>query len=52
MRKYILIFLLLPFISYPQFKDYKNFDKAIKYNKEGNFNKSDKNKKILWVPPV
>jgi outer membrane protein OmpA-like peptidoglycan-associated protein len=42
MRKYILIFLLLPFISYPQFKDYKNFDKAIKYNKEGNFNKSVK----------
>ncbi|MDC3390219.1 OmpA family protein [Flavobacteriales bacterium] len=42
MRKYFLIFLFLPLISYSQFKDYKNFDKAIKYNKEGNFNKSIK----------
>jgi len=42
MRNYILIFLFLPFISYSQFKDYKNFDKAIKYNKDGNFNKSIK----------
>jgi len=42
MRNYFLIFLFLPLISYSQFKDYKNFDKAIKYNKEGNFNKSIK----------
>ncbi|MBT4345769.1 MAG: OmpA family protein [Flavobacteriales bacterium] len=42
MRNYFLIFLFLPLISYSQFKDYKNFDKAIKYNKEGNLNKSIK----------
>jgi outer membrane protein OmpA-like peptidoglycan-associated protein len=42
MRNYFLIFFFLPLISYSQFKDYKNFDKAIKYNKEGNFNKSIK----------
>jgi outer membrane protein OmpA-like peptidoglycan-associated protein len=42
MRNYFLIFLFLPLISYSQFKDYKNFDRAIKYNKEGNFNKSIK----------
>ena len=42
MRNYFLIFLFLPLISYSQFKDYKNFDKAIKYNKDGNFNKSIK----------
>ena len=40
MRKILFILLLLPILSCAQKKDYKNFDKAVKYNTEGNIEKS------------
>ena len=40
MRK--LLFILFPILSFSQTKDYKNFDKAVKYNTKGNVEKSIK----------
>ena len=40
MRKAIFILLFFPILSFAQKKDYKNFDKAVKYNAEGNIEKS------------
>ena len=42
MKRTVLIFLILPIITLSQNKDYKNFDKAVKYNVEGKINKSIK----------
>ena len=42
MKRTVLIFLILPIIILSQNKDYKNFDKAVKYNVEGKINKSIK----------
>ena len=40
MRKFL--FILFPILSFSQTKDYKNFDKAVKYNTKGNIEKSIK----------
>mgnify|MGYP001182582719 CR=1 FL=1 len=42
MRRLIIILFLIPIISFAQKKDYKNFDKAVRYNTEGNIEKSIK----------
>jgi outer membrane protein OmpA-like peptidoglycan-associated protein/tetratricopeptide (TPR) repeat protein len=42
MRKLLLILLLIPIVSFAQKKDYKNFDKAVKYNNDGNTEKAIK----------
>ena len=42
MRKLFFILLLLPILSFAQKKDYKSFDKAVKYNTDGNIEKSIK----------
>ena len=42
MSRLFLIFLILPFLSFSQERDYKSFDKAVKYNAEGNIKKSIK----------
>ena len=44
MNRLILFFILLPFISFSQKRDYKSYDKAIEYFNEG---KIDKSKKLL-----
>ena len=40
MRVYFLILFFAPFLALSQDRDYKNFDKAVKFNQEGNFKKS------------
>jgi len=42
MRTLVLILFLLPSISFAQTKDYKTYDKAVKYNNEGNIEKAIK----------
>ena len=42
MRIFILILFLLPTISFAQKKDYKTYDKAVKYYNEGNNEKAKK----------
>jgi len=42
MRTSVLIFFLLPVILIAQIKDYKTYDKAVKYNNEGNIEKAIK----------
>ena len=42
MRIFILILFLLPTISFAQKKDYKTYDKAIKYYNEGDNEKAKK----------
>ena len=42
MRKIIILFFLIPVIALAQKKDYKNFDRAVKYNADGNFDKAIK----------
>ena len=42
MRFLLFILLFFSLISYTQNKDYKSFDKALKYNKEGNLKKTIK----------
>ena len=42
MRFFIIILLLIPVISFAQTKDYKNYDRAVKYNNEGNIVKAIK----------
>ena len=42
MKNIIFILVLLPILFFGQKKDYKNFDKAVKYNFEGDKNKSIK----------
>jgi len=42
MRSLVLILCLLPSISFAQTKDYKTYDKAVKYNNEGNIEKAIK----------
>ena len=42
MRVLVLILCLLPSISFAQTKDYKTYDKAVKYNIEGNTEKAIK----------
>ena len=42
MRTLVLILFLLPSISFAQTKDYKTYDKAVKYNNEGNIEKATK----------
>ena len=42
MRRLLFILLFLPILFFAQNKDYKNFDKAVKYNIEGNIEKSIK----------
>ena len=34
--------MFFPFISFPQTKDYKNFDKAVKFNADGNMEQAIK----------
>ncbi len=41
MKKIVLIFLFLPFISFGQL-DYKSYNKAVKYNSKGNIKKAIK----------
>jgi len=40
MRRFFLILLLIPIVSFAQKKDYKSFDKAVKYNNDGNIEKA------------
>ena len=40
MKKIILIFLIFPIFCYSQKKDYKSYDKAVKYFYEGNYEKA------------
>jgi outer membrane protein OmpA-like peptidoglycan-associated protein len=42
MKKTLFILLILPILSFAQKKDYKSFDKAVKYNTDGNIEKSIK----------
>ena len=42
MKNIIFILVLLPILFFGQKKDYKNFDKAVKYNFEGDKSKSIK----------
>ena len=42
MKKKILILFFLPFFCLAQNKDYKNFDKALKYSEQGNLEKAVK----------
>ena len=42
MRFFIITLLLIPVISFAQTKDYKNYDRAVKYNNEGNIVKAIK----------
>ena len=42
MRILVLILFVLPLISFAQTKDYKTYDKAVKYNIEGNTEKAIK----------
>jgi hypothetical protein len=42
MRILIIILFLIPIISFAQTKDYKNYDRAVKYNNEGNIVKAIK----------
>jgi tetratricopeptide (TPR) repeat protein len=42
MRISVLIFFLFPVILIAQIKDYKTYDKAVKYNNEGNIEKAIK----------
>jgi outer membrane protein OmpA-like peptidoglycan-associated protein len=57
MRILVLILCLLPSISFAQTKDYKNYDKAVKYNNEGNTEKAIKfankalEKNAYWSQP-
>ena len=57
MRILVLILCLLPSISFAQTKDYKNYDKAVKYNNEGNTEKAIKfankalEKNVDWSQP-
>ena len=57
MRVLVLILYLLPSISFAQTKDYKTYDKAVKYNIEGNTEKAIKfankalGKNVDWSQP-
>jgi len=42
MKRLLLTLLFPSILSFAQTKDYKNFDKAVKYNKQGNIEKSIK----------
>jgi len=42
MIRLLLILIIIPFLSFAQDRDYKSFDKAVKYNSEGNIKKSIK----------
>ena len=42
MRKLLFVLLFFPILSFSQTKDYKNFDKAVKYNAEGNMEQAIK----------
>ena len=42
MRKLLFVLLFFPILFFPQTKDYKNFDKAVKYNAEGNMEQAIK----------
>jgi len=42
MRFFLVILFLLPAISFSQTKDYKTYDRAVKYNNEGNIEKAIK----------
>ena len=55
MKRLLLTLLFPSILSFAQTKDYKNFDKAVKYNKQGNIEKSIKyaNKALeKWNPCV
>ncbi len=57
MKKLLFILLCVPILSLAQHKDYKNFDKAIKFNTDGNIQKAIKyaNKTLEnspdWIQP-
>ena len=42
MNKLLVILFFIPVFAFAQKKDYKNFDKAVQYNIEGNIDKSIK----------
>ena len=42
MKKILLILLFIPVFSFAQKKDYKNFDRAVKYNLKGDIQKAIK----------
>ncbi|MEC9208805.1 MAG: OmpA family protein [Bacteroidota bacterium] len=42
MKRLLFILLFFPILSFTQNKDYKNFDKAVKYNADGNTEKAIK----------
>ena len=42
MRFFLVILFLFPATSFAQKKDYKTYDKAVKYNNEGNIEKAIK----------
>ena len=42
MRKLLIILFLIPIVALGQKKDYKNFDKSVKYNAAGNIDKAIK----------
>ena len=44
MRQLILLFILIPTLVFSQKKDYKTYDKAVKYFNEG---KNEKAKKLI-----
>ena len=52
MKKILVILFLIPYLSFGQKKDYKNFDKAVKYNTAGYIEKSIKyaNKSLANTP--
>ena len=58
MRIIVFTLLLLPILSFSQKKDYKSFDKAVKYNNRGEIQKSIKyaNKALEkhpdWSQPI
>lgn len=57
MRILVFILFFLPIISFAQIQDYKNYDKALKYNIEGNIEKAIKfankalDKNTHWSKP-
>ena len=40
MKALVYIFFLINFLSYGQIRDYKSYDKAVEYNRKGNFEKA------------
>ncbi|MDC0249306.1 OmpA family protein [Flavobacteriales bacterium] len=42
MKRIFVILIFFPILSFSQEKDYKNFDRAVKYNSEGNIQKAIK----------